>query len=97
MIGGQIPTGIATGVAGSLFSAQVVNSIAAAGTFVPAAGQYYAYAMGADVRFQIQDLTGWVNVLAAGISPGEFETDGTNIRFINNGVSAETVTTVKIG
>lgn len=92
-----IPTGVATGVSGSIFGAQVTTAIAAAGTFVPAVGNYYAYGLGADVRFQIQDAVGaWNNVYLAGAG-GFVCSDGTNVRFLNSGVGSENVTLIKIG
>ena len=93
---GQIPTGVATGVSGSLFAAQVVTTIAAAGTYVPAAGNYYAYALGADLVMEVQDSGGiWRAVTAAGVSPNNFETDGTNIRFRSPAGGA--ISLIKIG
>lgn len=94
-----VPTGVATGVSGSIFAAEVVTAISDSnGTFVPAPGLYYAYAVGADVNLQVQDSTGsWQDVLAAA-KGGLICSDGVNVRFINTGSGGdENVTLIKIG
>jgi len=95
---GQNPTGVATGVNGSLCSKEITTVIGAGLAFIPAAGQYYAYGLGVDVRFQVQDSGGgWNNLAAAGVGLGNFETDGTNVRVINNGGGSENITLIKVG
>ncbi len=93
-----IPTGVATGVSGSIFAKEVVTVIAAAGTFVPAAGLYYAYAEGADVVAQVQDSGGaWNTITGAAVPSGLVISDGVNLRFFNSGVGSENVTLIKVG
>ena len=92
-----VPTGIATGVSGSIMGTQVTTAIGAGLAFVPDAGVYYAYGLGADVRMQIRDSGGaWNNVLATAVG-GMFCSDASNVRFINNGVASENITLIKVG
>ena len=93
----RVPTGIATGVSGTLMGSEVITSIAAAARFIPAAGDYYMYAVGADVRVQVQDSTGtWQNVTAVAVG-GFISCDGTNVGLRNSGAGAENVTLQKCG
>ena len=91
-----VPTGIATGTSGSIMGNQVTTAIAAGGNYVPAAGVYYAYAVGANTQLQIQDTNGWQNVFAVAVG-GMFCADGTNIRFLNGGGGSQNVTLIKVG
>ena len=94
---GFIPTGIATGIAGSILAKEVVQAIAAGARFVLPAGDFYVYAVGADVRLQILDSTGvWNNLTAAGVGPGGLVTaDGVGLGFVNNGGVSENITFIK--
>src|SRR2546428_13240340 len=91
---GFIPTGIATGIAGSILAKEVVQAIAAGARFVLPAGDFYVYAVGADVRLQILDSTGvWNNLTAAGVGPGALVTaDGVGLALFNAGGRAGNLT-----
>jgi hypothetical protein len=95
-----IPTGVATGVSGSIMHTEVTTSIPSVGPtgfFIPDAGIYYAYGVGADVNLQIQDSAGvWQDVWAAAVG-GIFTSDAVNVRFVNLGGYAEDVTLIKVG
>jgi len=92
-----IPTGVATGLSGSIMAKEVTTTIGAGLTFIPAAGVYYAYGVGADVKYQIQDSGGtWRDVSAVTVG-GLIVSDGTNTRYINGGGGNETVSLIKIG
>lgn len=92
-----LPTGVATGVSGSIMGAQTVVSILTGGHYVVPIGTYYAYALGAAVKLQVQDSGSvWRDVSAVTIG-GMLISDGTNVRFVNGGVGTQTVTLVKIG
>jgi len=95
----MIPTGIATGAAGSIFVKEVVQSIGAGLRFVLPVGTIYVYIVGADVRMQIQDSTlTWQNITAAGVIPGGvLISDGTNLAFFNGGGGAENISYIKVG
>lgn len=92
-----VPTGVQTGLSGSICAAQVITSILAAGNSVIAPGLYLFYAVGANITLQVQDSAGaWNNVTAIGVG-GMVCSDGTNMRFNNAGAGTQTVTSVKIG
>ena len=93
-----IPTGIATGVAGSLLGARVVNNVPANGTLVLLPGIYVLVAMGLNVSYQVQDdAGGWNNVVAINTAAPLIYSDGTNFRFNNAAGAIQTATTIKIG
>ena len=93
----QVPTGIATGI-GSLFSTPVVQAVAAAARFLPAAGKYYFITVGADVSLQVWDGTTWQNLTAAGVvPPGWYNADGVSLGLVNNGAGSENVTYIRTG
>ena len=95
---GQIPTGVATGVPGALFAKEVLTNIPTLQTFVPAAGNYYAFSIDAGIVTEVQDSTGaWRTVAAAGVNPGNFETDGTNLRFRQSGAGTGAISLIKLG
>jgi len=93
----KIPTGIATGVSGTLMGSPVVTAIAAQTRYIPTAGDYFFYAVGANVQVQIFDGAAWQNVTAVGV--GGFESfDGANVGFFNGAAGAsQNVTTQKAG
>ena len=99
MPGQMIPTGIATGAAGSIFVKEVVQSIGAGLRFALPVGTFCVYLVGADVRYQVQDSTGtWQNITAAGVIPsGDIISDGVNKAFFNGGGGAENISYIKIG
>ncbi len=92
-----VPTGIQTGVAGSMMGTEVVTTIAAATRVILAAGLYFYYAVGVNITLQVLDSTGaWQNVTAAGVG-GVAPSDGTDVAFFNAGGGNQTVKTQKIG
>jgi len=95
----MIPTGIATGAAGSIFVQEVVQSIGAGLRFALPVGTIYVYLVGADVRMQIQDSTlTWQNITAAGVIPGGvLISDGVNLAFFNGGGGAVNISYIKVG
>ena len=98
MPGQMIPTGVATGGAGAIFRTPVVQAIAAAGNFVLPVGTFVVYAVGADVRMQVQDSAGaWQNVTAIAVGIPCVISDGTNVRFQNAGAGSENITYIQIG
>lgn len=99
MPGQMIPTGIATGAAGSIFVKEVLQSIGAGLRFALPVGTIYVYIVGADVRLQILDSTGtWQNITAAGVIPGGvLISDGANLACFNGGGGAENITYIKVG
>ena len=95
-----VPTGIATGVSGSIFSKALTTVIVpgAGGAFIPAAGLFYAYGLGAGIIFEVQDDSGvWNAPAAAGVSPGMFCSDAVNVRFRGTAGGNQNVVTIKIG
>ncbi len=95
-----VPTGIATGLSGSIFGKALTTVIVpgAGGAFIPAAGLFYAYGLGANVVFEVLDDSGvWNAPAAAGVSPGLFCSDGVDVRFRNAGGGNQNVVTIKIG
>jgi len=95
----MIPTGIATGAAGSIFVKEVVQAIGAGLRVALPVGTIYVYLVGAGVRMQIQDSTGtWQNITAAGVIPGGvLISDGTNLAFFNGGGGSENISYIKVG
>src|SRR5258705_12987414 len=92
-----VPTGISTGVSGSLLGSPVANSVPANGVLVLAAGVYSLYAMGANTRYEVFDGSVWqILVAVGGISPLIYS-DGINYRFANVTGVVQTATTIKIG
>jgi hypothetical protein len=93
-----IPTGVATGTAGSIMGNPVLTTILASGNSVVPVGNYYYYAVGVTTRLQILDnVAAWNNVTAVGVG-GFVCADGVNLRFLNgNAGASETVTLIKIG
>ena len=92
-----VPTGIATGISGTLMGTEVVTTIAAAGRYIVPAGVYYLYAVGANCQLQVLNSAGvWQNVFAAGVG-GLIASEGTNVGVVNNGAGNQTVTTQKLG
>lgn len=87
MFGNKVPTGIATGTAGSLMGTEVVNAVAANTGFVLASGDYYVTVVAAAIRFEVIDSAGvWQIFLAAGTA-GLLTSDGTNVRAFNTNAS----------
>ena len=95
----------ATSVTGAKISKTVVSSssqaILAGATWTPAAGVYQVVSEGSDdstgISFQILVSAVWRNGTDASVNPrqgvrgGIFICDGTNMRFINNSTTTETV------
>jgi hypothetical protein len=93
-----IPTGVQTGLSGSITAAPQVVTIGAGGNYVVPAGSYTAYAVGANTQLQVQDATpAWQAVSAVSVGIPFFCSDGTNYRFQNAGGGSQTVTLIKIG
>lgn len=95
-----VPTGIATGLSGSIFGKGVVNVITpgAGGAFIPAAGLYYAYGQGAGIIFEVlDDLGNWNAPNAVGVSPCMFVSDAVDVRFRNTTGGNQNVTLIKVG
>lgn len=95
-----IPTGIATGVVGSLFATEVTQAVAAQTRFVLPAGTYYVYTVGTDIRLQVQASGGvWNNITAIGVIPGGvLVSDGVNIAMWNaHATASENITYIKVG
>lgn len=94
-----VPTGIATGLSGSIFSKATTTVIVpgAAGAFIPTAGLYYAYGLGAGVQMEILDDSGVWNLVGLAGQGQMFCSDGTNLRFRNTGGGNQNVLTIKIG
>src|SRR5258706_357556 len=104
-----VPTGISTGVSGSLLGSPVANSVPANGVLVLAAGSYSLYALGAvgvplgdhycydiggDIVVQILTSQGdWKTVSVGSL----VSSDGANVRFFNGGLAIQSITTQKIG
>ena len=99
MPGQMIPTGIATGAAGSIFVKEVQVSVGAGLRSALPVGTLYVYTVGADIRLQIQDSTGtWQNITAAGVIPGGvLISDGTNLALYNGGGGSENFSYIKVG
>lgn len=96
MFGDKVPTGVATGVAGTLMGTEVLNTVLANGVLLVPVGDYYVYAVGANITVQIQDSLGvWNNVTAAGVG-GLVSSDGANVRFSNAAAANQTVKTQKL-
>ena len=96
-LGDAIPTGIATGVSGTLLGSPVVNTITTGATATLAAGVYVIITVGADIRSQVFDGAAWQNVDAAGAPFAVYYSDGVNMRFINNAATSQSFTSLKIG
>jgi len=92
-----IPTGIATGTAGSLMASPVTTSVPGLGTFVLPAGCYSTTAMGANCTYQVYDGAAWRDTTVAGELEPFIYSDGTNYRFSNANAAAQNVTYQKIG
>jgi hypothetical protein len=103
-----VPTGIITGVAGSLMSGPLVITVPAGGNVVlgPAlatptlplgAGLYCITAMGANVTYQVFDGNAWQNIVAAGVAAPFIYSDGISFRFANAAGAPQNVTLQKIG
>lgn len=97
MAPGNVPTGIPTGV-GSLFSTQVLLTVAPGTRSVLPAGSFYVYGVGADIRIQVIDSTSaWNNLTAAGTGPsGVLVSDGASLAVFNGGAGNESVTYIRL-
>jgi len=95
--GDKVPLGIATGLSGTLMGTEVVTAIAAGAAFVPACGDYYVRAVGANITVQVLDSSGaWNNVTAVGVG-GYFSFDGACVRLFNAAGVSQNVTTQRAG
>ena len=92
-----VPTGIATGTAGSLLGTPVVNSLTANAVAVLAVGTYSLYAMGSNIRYEVFDGSVWQIIVPVGTQAALIYSDGTNYRLNNIGATTQTATTIKIG
>lgn len=93
--GDKVPTGIATGVSGTLMGTESVQALAAGAGYTPAAGDYFVRAVGANIQVQILDSGGaWQAAAVAGVG-GYFSFDGVSVRLFNTGGAQQNVTLQK--
>lgn len=94
-----VPTGIANGLSGSVFSKATTTVVVpgAGGAFLPAAGLYYAYGLGAGIVMEVLDDSGAWNLVGLAGQGQMFCSDGVNLRFRNTAGGNQNVVTIKVG